>query len=127
MLLGRCQQLKGKWSCKGGGSFYSAEYVLAPGNKLHGHLYSAQGSEGAYVGYSDAVHRFWTVSADSNDAIESQMSADGVTYTGKVNDGKSTSIATNLITMVNPRRWTVHARGMADGQPYNLIATCEQT
>jgi len=119
--------LKGKWSCKGGGSAYSAEYVLAPGNKLHGHLYSAQGSEDAYFGYSDAAHRFWTVSADSNGATESQTSADGVTYTGKLNDGKMKSNATNLITMVSPRRWTVHARGTSDGQPYDLIATCERT
>jgi hypothetical protein len=115
-----------KWSCKGGGGTYSAEYVLAPGNKLHGHLYSAQGSEDAYFGYGDTAHRFWTVSADSNGATESQTSADGVTYTGKLNDGKTTSNATNVMTMVGAKRWTVRARGTADGRPYDFVATCER-
>jgi len=65
--------LKGKWSCKAGSSAYSADYALEPGNTLHGHLYSAQGSEDAYFGYSDAAHRFRTVSADSTDPIESSV------------------------------------------------------
>ena len=119
--------LEGKWSCKGGGSAYSAEYAVAPGNRLHGHLYSAQGSEDAYFGYNDTAHRFWTVSADSNGASESQGSVDGVTYTGKLNDGKMTSNATNVITMVSSRRWTVRARGTEGGQPYDLVVTCVRT
>lgn len=119
--------LGGTWNCKAGGSTYSAEYALAPGNTLHGHLYSAQGSEDAYFGFSDAAHRFWTVSADSNGATESQTSVDGVTYTGKLNDGKTTSNATNVIAMVSSRRWTVHAHGVAGGQPYDLVATCVRT
>jgi hypothetical protein len=116
--------LKGTWSCSGGGSTYSAAYAVAPGNALHGHLYSAQGSEDAYFGYRDATHRFWTVNVDSTGATESQTSADGVTYMGTLFDGKTTSKATNVFTMVSSRRWTVHARGTADGQPYDLIATC---
>lgn len=119
--------LTGKWSCRAAGSTYAAEYALGPGNTLHGHLYSAQGSEDAYFGYSDPAHRFWTVSADSNGATESQTSVDGVTYTGKVSDGKATSNATNVITEMSPRRWTMHARGTSGGQPYDLIATCERT
>ncbi len=116
--------LKGKWSCSGGGSTYSAEYAVAPGNALHGHLYSAQGSEDAYFGYKDTTHRFWTVSVDSTGAIESQNSKDGVSYTGTLFDGKTTSKATNVFTMVSSRRWTVQARGTVNGQPFNLIVTC---
>ncbi|HLJ83586.1 MAG TPA: hypothetical protein VKT51_05380 [Candidatus Eremiobacteraceae bacterium] len=116
--------LAGKWSCSGGGGTYFAEYSVAPGNSLHGHLYSAQGSEDVYLGYSDAAHRYWTASVDSAGAIESQTSADGVTYVGTLFDGKTTSKATNVYTVVNSRRWTVHARGTASGQPYDLIATC---
>jgi hypothetical protein len=116
--------LQGKWSCSGGGSTYFAVYTVAPGNALHGHLYSAQGSEDTYFGYRDATHRFWTVNVDSTGAIESQTSADGVTYTGTLFDGKTTSKATNQFTMVSSQRWTVHARGTAGGQPYDLIATC---
>jgi hypothetical protein len=118
--------LVGEWSCKGGGGAYAAGYTLAPGNALHGHLYSAQGSEDAYFGYSSAAHRYWTVSADSNGATESQTSVDGATYTGKLNDGKTTSNATNVITMVSGKRWTIHARGTAGGQPYDLTVTCER-
>ena len=115
--------LAGK-SCSGGGATYFAEYSVAPGNALHGHLYSAQGSEDAYLGYNDAAHRYWTASVDSSGAIESQTSADGVTYTGTLFDGKTTSKATNVYTVVSSRRWTVHARGTAAGHPYDLIATC---
>jgi hypothetical protein len=120
-------QLAGRWTCKGGGATYFAEYGLGPGNTLHGHLYSAQGSEDTYFGYSAASHRYWSVSADSNGATESQASADGHTYTGKLYDGKTTSNATNVITMVNPERWTVRARGTAGGQAYDFIATCDRT
>lgn len=116
--------LRGTWSCSGGGSTYFAAYAVAPGNALHGHLYSAQGSEDTYFGYKDAAHRFWTVNADSTGATESQTSADGVTYIGTLSNGKTTSKATNVLTMVNPRRWTVHARGTAGGQPYDLTVTC---
>ncbi|HEX3370688.1 MAG TPA: hypothetical protein VHS56_14005 [Candidatus Cybelea sp.] len=119
--------LKGKWSCKAGTSAYSAEYLLAPGDTLHGHLYSAQGSEDTYFGYNVAAHRYWTVSADSNGATESQTSVDGITYTGKLNDGKTLSNTTNIITMVSSKRWTIHARGAEGGQPYDLIVTCERT
>ncbi len=118
--------LNGKWSCSSGGSKYAAEYVVAPGNALHGHLYSAQGSEDAYFGFKDTTHRFWTANVDSTGAMGSQSSADGVTYTGTLFDGKSTSKATNVFTMVNPRKWTVHAGGTAFGQTYNIIATCER-
>ncbi len=117
-LLGR------KWTCTGGGSTYFAAYTVAPGNALYGHLYSAQGSEDAYFGYRDATHRFWTVSVDSTGATSSQTSADGATYAGTLFDGKSTSKATNVFTKVDSRRWTVHARGSAGGQPYNLTAIC---
>jgi hypothetical protein len=120
-------QLAGKWTCKGGGATYFAEYAVGPGNTLHGHLYSAQGSEDAYFGYSAASHRYWSVSADSNGATESQASADGVTYTGKLFDGKTTSNATNVITMVSPKRWTVRARGTASGQAYDFIAACDRS
>jgi hypothetical protein len=119
--------LNGKWSCSGGGGTYFAAYVVAPGNALHGHLYSAQGSEDAYFGYKDAAHRFWTVNADSTGATESQTSADGVTYTGTLFDGKTTSKATNVFTMVNSRRWTVRARGTEGGRPYDLTVTCLRT
>jgi hypothetical protein len=117
----------GTWNCAAGGSTYVAEYALAPGNTLHGHLYSAHGSEDTYFGYTAATRRFWTVSADSNGATESQRSADGVTYTGTLSDGKTTSKATNRMTIVSSSRWTVHARGTADGQAYDLTATCERT
>ena len=119
--------LKGKWSCSASGSTYFAAYVVAPGNALHGHLYSAQGSEDAYFGYKDPTRRFWTVNVDSTGSIQSQTSADGAIYTGTLFDGKRTSKATNVFTMVSSRRWTVHARGTADGQPYDLIATCVRT
>jgi hypothetical protein len=119
--------LNGKWTCTGGGSTYFAAYTVAPGNALHGHLYSPQGSEDAYFGYRDATHRFWTVDVDSTGATGIQTSADGVTYTGTLFDGKSTSKTTNVFTKVSARRWTVHARGSAGGQPYNLIATCVRT
>lgn len=116
--------LEGKWSCSGGGGTYFAVYTVAPGNALHGHLYSEQGSEDAYFGYKDATRQFWTANADSTGATESQTSADGITYTGTLFDGSTTSKATNVYTMVNSRRWTVHARGTAGGQPYDLIVTC---
>jgi hypothetical protein len=89
-------------------------------------LYSAQGSEDAYFGYDATAHRYWSVSADSNGATESQTSFDGVTYSGKLNDGKTTSDATNVITVVSPKQWTVHARGTAGGQAYDIVATCER-
>jgi hypothetical protein len=116
--------LQGKWSCSGGGGTYVAVYTVAPGNVLHGNLYSAQGSEDTYFGYKDATHRYWTANADSTGATESQTSTDGVTYAGTLFDGKTTSKATNVFTMVNSRRWMVHARGTANGQPYDLIANC---
>jgi hypothetical protein len=116
--------LAGTWSCSAGGSTYSAMYVVAPGNALHGHLSSQQGSEDAYFGYNAATHRYWTVNDDSNGATEAQTSADGVTYAGTLNDGTTTSKATNVFTIVNPRKWTVHASGTAGGKPYDLIATC---
>ncbi len=118
--------LNGKWSCAAAGSTYYAAYAVAPGNALHGHLYSAQGSEDAYFGYNKATHQFWTTNVDSTGAIESQTSADGATYTGTLFDGKLTSKATNVFTMVSPREWTVHARGTAGGQPYDLVATCRR-
>jgi hypothetical protein len=118
---------KGKWSCSGGGSTYFAVYAVVPGNALHGHLYSAQGSEDAYFGYKDATRRFWTVNVDSTGATESQTSADGVIYTGTLFDGKTTSKATNVFTMVNSRRWTVRARGTEGGRPYDLTVTCLRT
>lgn len=118
--------LKGKWNCSAAGSTYYAAYVVAPGNALHGHQYSGAGSEDAYFGYNKATHQFWTTNVDSTGAIESQTSADGATYTGTLFDGKSTSKATNLFTMVSPREWTVHARGTADEQPYDLVATCQR-
>lgn len=118
--------LKGKWSCAAGGSTYFATYVVAPGNALHGHLYSAQGSEDAYYGYNAATHRFWAANVDSTGAIESQTSADAVTYSGTLFDGKTTSKATNVFTMVSPRRSTVRARGTAGGHPYDLIGTCDR-
>ena len=116
--------LAGKWSCSGGGGTYVADYSVAPGNSLHGHLYSAQGSEDEYLGYNDAAHRYWSASVDSSGAIESQTSADGVTYAGTLFDGKTTSKATNVYTEVSPRRWTVRARGTASGHPYDLVVTC---
>jgi hypothetical protein len=53
------------------------------------------------------------VSEDSNGATESQTSADGATYGGTLDDGKTISKATNVFAMVSSRKWTVHARGAA--------------
>ena len=119
--------LPGRWSCDGGGGTYSAEYVLAPGNMLHGHLSSAQGSEDAYFGYSDAARRFWTVGADPNGATESQTSVDGVTYTGKVNDGKMTSNAKERHCYGEQQAMDRARAWHGGGQPYDLIVTCERT
>jgi hypothetical protein len=118
--------LNGKWNCTAAGSTYYAAYVVAPGNALHGHLYSAQGSEDAYFGYNKATHRFWTTSVDSTGAIGSQTSLDGASYSGTLFDGTSTSKARSLFTMVSPREWTIRARGTAGGQPYDLVATCRR-
>jgi hypothetical protein len=116
--------LAGTWSCSADGSTYSAVYAVAPGNALHGHLYSAHGSEDAYFGYNLATHRYWTVNDDSSGATETQTSSDGAAYTGTLNDGSATSKATNVFTIVNSRKWTVHAKGTAGGKPYDLTATC---
>jgi hypothetical protein len=116
--------LAGKWSCSADGSTYSATYAVVPGNALHGHLYSQHGSEDAYFGYNVGTHRYWTVNDDSSGATEAQTSADGVAYAGTLNDGNTTSKATNVFTIVNPRKWTVHAKGTASGKPFDLTATC---
>ena len=118
--------LAGQWSCTAEGSTYSATYAVAPGNALHGHLFSAQGSEDAYFGYSSATQRYWRANADSTGATESQTSTDGIIYSGTLNDGKVSSRATSVFTIVNAKKWTVRARGIAGGKPYDFIATCQR-
>lgn len=122
--MSRYNDLLGTWTCSGPGTTYFAEYSVVPRNGLHGHLYSAQGTADTYFGYKEATQRFWTVSIDSAGATESQTSADGVTYTGTLFDGMTTSPATSEFTLVSSRRWTVRDRGTLDGGPYDLIVTC---
>jgi len=43
--------LGAKWTCSAEAATYFAAYTVAPGNTLHGHLYSKNGSEDEYFGY----------------------------------------------------------------------------
>jgi hypothetical protein len=112
------------WTCSMGTATYFAAYTVVPGNALHGHLYSKDGTEDAYFGY-DAQHNvYWTSNADSTGATEAQRSPDGVTFTGTLNDGTATSNATNVFTITGAHKWVVRARGSAGGHPYDVTATC---
>lgn len=112
------------WTCSMGPATYAAAYTVAPGNTLNGNLYSKDGTEDAYFGYDAQRKVYWTANADSTGATESQTSADGVTFVGTLNDGSTTSNATNVFTISSARKWVVHARGSASGHPYDVTATC---
>ena len=112
------------WTCTLGTATYFATYSVAPGNTIHGHFYSKEGSEDAYFGYDAKRKRYWAASADSNGETESQTSADGVTFAGTLNDGHGTSKASNAYTISSARKWVVRARGSADGHAYDVLATC---
>jgi hypothetical protein len=116
--------LGARWTCSMGTATYFAAYTVAPGNTLHGHLYSKNGAEDAYFGYDAQRKRYWTGNADSTGATESQRSADGVTFVGILNDGATTSKATNVFTISSAHKWVVRARGSAGGHPYDVTATC---
>ncbi len=115
------------WTCTLGTSKYVAAYSAMPANTLHGHLYSKDSSEDEYFGYDPKRKLYWTDSADSNGATESQTSLDGVTFVGTLNDGSATSKSTNVYTIGNTHKWTVRARGSSAGQPYDVSATCVRT
>ncbi|MGB8518890.1 MAG: hypothetical protein WCD38_01855 [Candidatus Tumulicola sp.] len=112
------------WTCTLGTAKYFAAYSALPANTLHGHLYSKDSSEDAYFGYDAKRKLYWTDSADSNGATESQTSVDGVSFVGTLNNGGATSKSTNVYTIGNVHKWTVRARGSSAGQPYDVLATC---
>jgi hypothetical protein len=112
------------WTCSAQAATYSAAYTVAPGNTLHGHLYSKDGDEDEYVGFDAQRNVYWVDDADSNGATESQTSADGKTFTGSLSDGGVTSPATNVYTISSTHQWVVRARGSAGGHPYDVTATC---
>ncbi len=113
-----------RWSCSVGKASYFVAYAVTPGNTLHGQLYSQEGTEDSYFGYDAKRKIYWTANADSTGATESQRSPDGVTFVGTLNDGTTTSKATNAFTIDGPKRWVVRARGTAGGHPYDVTATC---
>jgi hypothetical protein len=113
-----------RWTCTIGTTTYFAAYTVEPGNTLHGHLYSKDSSEDAYYGYDAQRKLYWTASADSTSATESQTSVDGVTFVGTLNDSGTTSKATNIFMINGAHKWVVRARGSAAGHPYNVTATC---
>lgn len=92
----------------------------------NGHLYSEDGTEDTYFGYDGQRKLYWTDNADSTGATESQKSADGVTFDGTLNDGSTTSKATNIFTISSAHKWAVRARGFAAGHPYDVTATCRR-
>lgn len=116
--------LGSQWTCTIGTARYFAAYTIESGNTLHGHLYSKDSSEDAYYGYDAKRKLYWTASADSTGATESQTSVDGVFFAGTLNDGATTSKATNIFTINGAHRLLVRARGSAGGHPYNVTATC---
>lgn len=116
--------LGARWTCSLGKATYFAEYAVTAGNTLHGHLYSKDSREDAYFGYDAHRKLYWTASADTTGATESQTSADGMTFVGTLNDGATTSRATNVYTINSAHKWVVRARGSAGGQPYDVTATC---
>lgn len=119
--------LGAQWTCTLGTATYFAAYTVAPGNTLHGHLSSKSGTEDAYFGYDAHRKLYWTANADSTGATESQTSADGVTFVGSLNDGTTSSRATNIFTISNAHKWVVRARGSADGHPYDVTASCRRS
>jgi hypothetical protein len=116
--------LGARWTCTLGPATYFAAYTVAPGNTLHGHLYSKDSTEDAYFGYDAQRKLYWTDGADSTGATESQASADGLTFAGTLNDGMTTSRATRVFTISSAQKWVVRARGSAGGKPYDVTATC---
>ena len=116
--------LGARWTCAIGKITYFADYTVAPGNALHGHLSSGDGTEDTYFGYDTKRKVYWSDNADSTGATESQMSADVQTFVGTLNDGRTTSKATNVITITSARKWVIRARGTAGGHPYDVTATC---
>ena len=116
--------LGARWTCAIGKITYFADYTVAPGNALHGHLSSNDGTEDTYVGYDTKHSVYWSDNADSTGATESQMSADVQTFVGTLNDGRTTSKATNVMTITSARKWVIRARGTAGGHPYDVTATC---
>ncbi len=113
-----------RWTCTIGTTTYFAAYTVGPGNTLYGHLYSKDSSEDAYYGYNPQRKLYWTASADSTGATESQTSVDGVTFLGTLNDGGAMSKATNVLMIRGAHKWVVRARGSAGGHPYDVTATC---
>lgn len=116
--------LGARWTCRLGSAMYFAAYNIAPGNTLHGHLYSKDSSEDTYFGYDSQRKVYWTDIADFAGETESQTSADGVTFAGTFNDGTSTTKASNTFTMSGTHKWIVRARGTSGGHPYDVTATC---
>lgn len=116
--------LGARWTCSMGKATYFATYSAAAGNTLHGHLYSKDSMEDAYLGYDAHRKLYWTANADSTGATESQTSVDGVTFVGTLNDGTATSRATNIFTIDGAHKWIVRARGSAGGHPYDVTVTC---
>ncbi len=116
--------LGARWTCTLGTAKYFAAYDIGPGNTLHGHLYSQDSTEDAYYGYDARRKLYWTVSADSTGATESQTSFDGVTFLGTLSDGGTVSKATNVLVINGARKFVVRARGSAGGHPYNVTAPC---
>jgi hypothetical protein len=112
-----------RWTCSLGTASYFAAFTAAAGT-LHGRLYSKDSTEDAYFGYDAARKLYWTDSADSTGATESQTSADGVTFVGTLNDGSTTSRATRVFTITSAHKWVVRARGSAGGHSYDVTATC---
>jgi hypothetical protein len=116
--------LGARWTCTLGTATYFAAYTAARGNTLHGHLYSKDQTEDEYFGYDAQRKLYWISSADSTGATESQTSVDGMTFVGTLNDGRTTTRATNIYTIHGAHKWVVHARGSAGGHAYDVTATC---
>ncbi len=116
--------LGARWTCTLGTATYFAKYTLAPGNTLHGHLYSQHGTEDAYFGYDARRKLYWTDNADSTGATQSQTSADGVTFLGTLRSGSTTSKTANVVKIDSVHKWLVRARGFVGGHSYDVTATC---
>ena len=117
--------LGGEWTCSAMGATYYANFDVAPGNTLHGRLYSKNGSEDTYYGYDAKGKLYWIDDADSNGATEWLTSTDGLTYAGTLNSAGSITKASDVETL-GAKTWILRARGTAGGQPYDVTATCRR-
>jgi hypothetical protein len=116
--------LGARWTCTLGTVKYFAAYDVGPGNTLHGRLYGKDESEEEYFGYDAQLKRYWADGADTTGTTEAQTSTDGWTFIGTVNQGGTITKASRVFKITNAHTWSVIARGLAGGKPYEVTATC---